>query len=463
MAERAAKAWRRAITSYTTSAKAIRIAPLASQGWCPMYSISRCMAFNQWLFRARKYSSGHKACMLGVRNPADPRLLEMPRRPIVCCLFALMGLLSSGPSRAAAETTDSAQARAKLAEVRGRIAALTTRLGAELKDRDTQAARLREADLAITTLRRRLEGLHADEVSAERRRGELRAEAGTVKSSLDAERRALAAQVNAAYRMGGQEQLKLLLNQGDPAGVGRALAYYGYFARDRAARLAEIGRHVDRLEQLTVQIDLQSAEVRSLEADVSREMAGLQQARVTRTAALAAATTEVANGTEELKRLKGEEQAEETLLADLARVLQDFPVDTQQSFDSLRGRLPWPVQGRVTAKYQTARGGAAGVRRNGVLIETSRGAKVRAPYFGRVVYADWLQGLGLLLILGHNGNYMTLYGHAEVLYKSVGDWVAPGDVIAAVSDAAGASPQLYFEIRDGRTPQDPKIWLKPAP
>jgi septal ring factor EnvC (AmiA/AmiB activator) len=101
------------------------------------------------------------------------------------------------------------------------------------------------------------------------------------------------------------------------------------------------------------------------------------------------------------------------------------------------------------------------VRRNGVLIETSRGAKVRAPYFGRVVYADWLQGLGLLLIIGHNGNYMTLYGHAEVLYKSVGDWVAPGDVVAAVSDAAGPPPQLYFEIRDGRTPQDPKMWLRP--
>jgi septal ring factor EnvC (AmiA/AmiB activator) len=80
-----------------------------------------------------------------------------------------------------------------------------------------------------------------------------------------------------------------------------------------------------------------------------------------------------------------------------------------------------------------------------------------------VVYADWLPGLGLLLIIGHRGNYLTLYGHAEVLYKSVGDWVAPGDVIAAMSDAGGAAPQLYFEIRDGRTPKDPRIWLKPAP
>jgi septal ring factor EnvC (AmiA/AmiB activator) len=76
------------------------------------------------------------------------------------------------------------------------------------------------------------------------------------------------------------------------------------------------------------------------------------------------------------------------------------------------------------------------------------------------VYADWLQGMGMLLIIAHSGNYLTLYGHAEVLYKSVGDWVAPGDVIAGLSDAGGPAPELYFEIRDGRTPVDPKMWLR---
>jgi septal ring factor EnvC (AmiA/AmiB activator) len=145
-------------------------------------------------------------------------------------------------------------------------------------------------------------------------------------------------------------------------------------------------------------------------------------------------------------------------------MMQDFPTDPSQSFDHLRGKLPWPVVGRVTARYQTSRGGSGGgVRWNGVMIEAARGAKVRAPFFGRVVYADWLQGLGLLMIVGHSGGYMTLYGHAEVLYKSVGDRVAPGDVIAALSDTEGAKPQLYFEIREGRKTVDPKLWLKTNP
>jgi septal ring factor EnvC (AmiA/AmiB activator) len=98
-----------------------------------------------------------------------------------------------------------------------------------------------------------------------------------------------------------------------------------------------------------------------------------------------------------------------------------------------------------------------------VMIDAARGAKVRAPFFGRVIYADWLQGLGLLMIIGHGGGYMTLYGHAEVLYKSVGDRVAPGDPIAALRDTEGANPQLYFEIREGRKTVDPKLWLKASP
>jgi septal ring factor EnvC (AmiA/AmiB activator) len=134
------------------------------------------------------------------------------------------------------------------------------------------------------------------------------------------------------------------------------------------------------------------------------------------------------------------------------------------SFAELRGKLPWPVGGKMSVRYQETRdhGAPSAVRLNGVMIETTRGAKVRAPCAGRVVYADWLQGMGLLMIIAHSGNFMTLYGHAEVLYKSVGDWVAPGDVIGAVSDAGATLPQLYFEIREGRKAVDPKAWLRSA-
>ena len=365
---------------------------------------------------------------------------------------------------AAPEATDAVRAKAKLAAVRARIAALTNHLGDELKERDALSARLRAAELLITAERQRLETLRAAEAAAERRRSELRSEHGRDQNALQAERTALAAQVRAAYRIGRQEQLKLLLNQSNPASLGRTLTYYGYFAEERSGRIHTIQTQVMRLEELVTEIDQQDAQLKTLADDASREMSGLEHARAERADALAALTKQVATGNQELARLKREEQAVESLVADLARVMQDFPVDATQSFDRMRGKLPWPVQGRVTAHYQDPHANAApGMRWNGEMIAAAHGAKVRAAYFGRVVYADWLQGLGLLLIIGHSGGYMTLYGHAEVLYKSVGDWVAPGDVIAALSDGAGAAPQLYFEIREGRKTVDPKVWLKTHP
>jgi septal ring factor EnvC (AmiA/AmiB activator) len=382
----------------------------------------------------------------------------------LCIAVASTALCCAGAWAAAPKLDDSAQARAKLAALRARIAALTKRLGEELEQRNALGARLRESELVITAKRRKLDGLRAEQAAAERHRSELRALEERDQNALQSERAALAAQVRAAYMIGRQETLKLMLNQSSPADLGRTLAYYGYFAQDRSGKIDSIRGQVVRLQQLVTEIDEQSARLKTLESDASREMAGLERARGDRADAMAALSKQVASGNQELDRLKREEQAVESLVADLARMMQDFPVDATQSFDAMRGRLPWPVSGRVTAHYQEPHANSApGMRWNGDMIEAARGAKVRAPYFGRVVYADWLQGLGLLLIIGHSGGYMTLYGHAEVLYKSVGDWVAPGDVVAALSDATGSAPQLYFEIRQGRKTVDPKIWLKSAP
>jgi septal ring factor EnvC (AmiA/AmiB activator) len=382
----------------------------------------------------------------------------------VCATIASIALYCAGAWGAAPEPADSTQAKAKLAVVRARIAALTNRLGDELKQRDALSARLRETELIITAQRRRLDALHAAEAAAERRRAELRDEQWRDQNALQSERAALSQEARSAYMMGRQQQLKLLLKQSDPASLGRMLTYYGYFAEERSGKIDAIQGNVTRLQELVVEIDQQTQQLQTLENDASREMAGLQHARADRADALAGLTKQVASGNQELANLKREEQAVESLVAELARMLQDFPVDATQSFDHMRGKLPWPVPGRVTAHYQEQHANsAAGMRWNGEMIEAERGAKVRAAYFGRVVYADWLQGLGLLLIIGHSGGYMTLYGHAEVLYKSVGDWVAPGDVIAALSDANGSAPQLYFEIREGRKTVDPKVWLRPSP
>jgi murein hydrolase activator len=383
-------------------------------------------------------------------------------------MSALLGFtLCAGGRGAVTEPADSAHAdaaKAKLAAVRARITELTNRMGSQLAQRDSLSARVRETELVIAAKRQRVDELHASEAVAERRRSELRAEQTRNQNALQSERRSLASQALAAYMIGRQEELKLLLNQSNPASLGRTLAYYGYFAEQRSRKIKSIQDDETQLQQLVAEIEQQTRELQTLEDDAAKEIAGLQHARAERAVAVAELTKKLASSNQELGNLRREEQAVETLVADLARVLQDFPVDASQSFDHMRGKLPWPVLGRLSTRYQAPRDNSAGgVRWNGVMIDTTRGAKVRAAFFGRVVYADWLQGLGLLMIIGHSGGYMTLYGHAEVLYKSVGAWVAPGDVIAALSDSEGVNPQLYFEIREGRKTVDPKAWLKTMP
>ncbi len=370
----------------------------------------------------------------------------------------------SAAAAAPTESPDAAQAKAKLAAVRQRIAELTGRLGTELKQRDALGARLRDADLAITAQRRRLESVAAARAAVERQRNDLDAEAARNRAALETERASLAAQVRAQYTIGRADELRLLLSQTNPAEAGRMVKYYAYFARLRAARIEDIDSRETRVAELQADIEHTEANLKSLQDETSREVAGLVRAREERAGAIQALSEQVQSGNEQLGRLKQEEQAVESLVADLERVLKDFPVESTQSFEQLRGRLPWPVSGKLSVRNRQTRdhGAPSAVGLNGVMIETTRGAKVRAPCAGRVVYADWLQGMGLLMIIAHGGNFLTLYGHAEVLYKSVGDSVAPGDVIGAVSDAGGTLPQLYFEIREGRKPVDPKSWLKSA-
>jgi septal ring factor EnvC (AmiA/AmiB activator) len=380
-------------------------------------------------------------------------------------VLAALVLAVCGSAALAGDSPDSAEARDKLAALRARIQELTSRIGVELKQRDALSARLREAELDITAKRRRLDALRVQELAVERRRDELRAEQLRDQNVLASERAALAVQARSAYLIGRQERMRLLLNQENPAKAGRMLIYYGYFARARGAKIQEMAERVARIDELAAELEGTTTTLRTLQSDVAREMIALEHTRAERAADVAQLSAQVGSATLELTQLKREEQVVESLVADLSHVVQDFPSDSRQSFAELRGKLPWPVSGRLTARYQEPRAAAAqsSVRWNGVMIAAARGAKVRAPFFGRVLYADWLQGLGLLLIIGHSGNYMTLYGHAEVLYKMVGDWVAPGDVIAAMSDVGGAAPQLYFEIRDGRKPVDPSLWLKANP
>jgi septal ring factor EnvC (AmiA/AmiB activator) len=328
--------------------------------------------------------------------------------------------------------------------------------------RDQLARELEETEKTVGSARGSLDRLRRERAVHTARRAELAEKRRGAEATLAADRDLLERQVRAAYLIGPQEPLKLLLNQKDPAQTGRMLEYYRYFGRSRAAQIEEIERDLGELAALDAALAEEEARLVALEQRQKGELAKLTAARERRGRALVTLEAESKNRAKELERLKDQQGGLEKLVRELRRALErveKFPTDSKSAFAKLRGKLAWPVAGKLSASFGQIRAG--GVKWDGVLVAGAQGSPVRAVYHGRVVYADWLSGLGLLTIVDHGDGYLSLYGHNERLYKEVGERVTAGDTIATVGDSGGrSSPALYFEIRKGGRPVDPRPWFR---
>ena len=365
--------------------------------------------------------------------------------------------MTGGPAAAAERDPEK-----QLGEVRERIEKLQRSMRRDTDRRDSLSAQLRDAEEKVRSTRGRLSDVRRRLAASDERLAQLSAERERNEGKLHDQRAALARQLRAAYMSGREEQIKLLLSQEDPVAFGRMLVYYSYLGRARAGKIAEIEAAVAAIEEAAAQESLERDRLAVLEADSRRELAAVDSARAERGKALRAVNAQIRSNSDAVAKLKREAAALEKLVAELRRALRDLPPVGGQAFEKVRGRLAWPVAGRIVARYGQSRGG--GLKWNGVLIETRRGSEVRALYEGRVAYSDWLPGMGLLMIVDHGG-YMSLYAHNEQLYKAAGDRVEGGEVIATAGDSGGRSrPGLYLEIRRGAQPVDPVPWFRrPAP
>ena len=375
-------------------------------------------------------------------------------------LMAACGLVAAEAGAQGRQPTP-AQKEAELKKVNARIEKVRKAVNEDIEKRDRLSAQLRDAELGVQGARRQLEDTRAQRIASESRRDDLERERASREKELAAERGALAGELRTAYVNGREEQLKMLLNQQDPAAFGRMLAYYGYFGRARAERIASIGDKLEHLALLREKIAAESQRLTDLEARQERELAALKGAQQKRTQAVAAIDAQIKTRGGEIKRLQSQASSLEKLIAELRKALASAPVAKQAPFEPLRGKLPWPVQqGKVLARFGQPRAGGS-LKWQGMLIGTDRGARVRAPFAGRVAYADWLPGMGLMIVLDHGGGYLSLYGHNEEVFRKVGDPVSAGDVIGAVGDTGGHDqPALYFEVRRGRQPVNPENWLQ---
>jgi murein hydrolase activator len=371
-------------------------------------------------------------------------------------LFYIASAASSGATRT---ESDAQKAESELQSVKSEIDRITRQVSGDQVERDRLTRELRSAEVSVGKARESLESVRHERAERAARRTTLAGEKRDAQATIAKGRAALTGQLRAAYLIGHGEPLKLLLNQKDPARAGRMFVYYSYFGRERAEEIHTIEANVTRLDELDTELSAQDQKLAELEKQQRTQLTEVEQARSRRTVVLANLEAESHTRAQSLEKLRSQQAGLEKLLRELREAMARYPVDTNSAFGQLRGKLAWPVSGHVVARFGDTRAG--GVKWDGVLVATERGAPVKAVYQGRVIYADWLPGLGLLTIVDHGDGYMSLYGHNERLYKAVGERVSAGDAIASAGDSGGSSrPELYFEIRKGGKPVDPRPWFK---
>ncbi|WP_160288664.1 murein hydrolase activator EnvC family protein [Pseudomonas knackmussii] len=408
----------------------------------------------------------------------------------------------------AAFADDRADTQRQIEQTQKDIAELKKTLSGIQEEKSGVQKQLKSTETQMGDLEKQVKALQDELEKSEKELQRLDEEKKKLQGARLEQQRLIAIQARAAYQSGRQEYLKLLLNQEHPEKFSRTLTYYDYINRARLDQLKEFNETLRQLDNVEQDIASQKSQQLAQQQDLEARRQQLAEARKERQEALAKLNSDYSSGD---KKLKDREQAQaelnkvlKTIEETLARQAREAEEARQKAlaaererarlerenakndsdvkpskradysgplvasgagfggaFDAARGKLPWPVNGRILARFGSPRGDDPRATWDGVLIGASSGSPVRAVHGGRVVFADWLRGAGLLVILDHGGGYLSLYGHNQSLLKGAGDTVKAGDPIATVGASGGQNtPAVYFAIRHQGRPTDPTIWCR---
>ncbi len=280
---------------------------------------------------------------------------------------------------------------------------------------------------------------------------------------IDAQKKALEKQVKLAHGMGRNEKLKLMLNQENPSMSDRILIYYDYLNNARLEKITIINQDLQSLRNLEVEKlrETEALQVKLLE--IKSERTALSRTKIKRKKVLAKINKRFSMKKAQLSRFKISEKKLKSLIISLQQTIDDYypyGKGSSEKFGLLKGKLAWPIQGKIIKNFGVERSDTD-TRWDGVLLDAKEGTNIKAVAKGRVVYADWLRGYGLLTIIDHGNGYMTLYAFSQSLHKEVGDQVDFGTTIATVGQSGGQSGSgLYFGIRKKGKPVNPVKWCR---
>ncbi len=375
-----------------------------------------------------------------------------------------------------------ASPKTELKDVRERIGTLKKEVKNTEAARDDAADALKESEAAISDINRKLHRLSLQEDEIQDKLARLERQSGRTQGDLEKRQRLLGQLLLQQYRSGGQDSLKILLNQEDPNRIARHLHYYGYLYRAHATLIQRLRTDLDKLEDLADDTRERQAELAEVKAEQTKQKQLLTERRKEREAVLQRLSRKIESQRSELGRLQRDEQRLTQLMERLERQSRAAekpatkgkdrstakpapggrvaePDFSASPFRQHKGQLPMPVRGEVAGRFGSPREDTGAVWK-GLFIRAREGEVVKSVAAGKVVFADWLRGFGNLIIVDHGSGFMSLYGSNESLYKQPGETVKAGETIATVGNSGG-NPQsgLYFELRYQSKPVNPLGWL----
>lgn len=356
---------------------------------------------------------------------------------------------------------DSSDKRAQLKALKARISSVQSELNSKREQRSGEQKALRKVETQLGELQRSLRATNKAIDEQQQQLQSLNQRKLKLRDQQRKQQRLIEQQILAAYQLGQEKKLKMLLNQESPDKLSRALVYYDYFNKARAEQIDSYLSTIDELDAIAPAIEQKAAELNTSRDSLNAQKSALASKQREREQTLAALDKQIGSRDENLKAMQSEQDDLLKLLSAIEEEVANISLPESYSpFSTRRGKMPWPAPGKHLNRFGSARGGSS-LTWNGIEISASRGSEVKAIHHGRVVFADWLRGAGLLIILDHGDGYMSLYGHNESLLFETGDWVKAGDAIATVGNSGGRnSASLYFEIRKNGQPTNPSRWCR---
>lgn len=347
----------------------------------------------------------------------------------------------------------------EMEDLLGRIDAVELRLKRDLEAEHEAEADLREAETEIVRLREAERELQQKLAGRQQKRAKLAVALEASGHSRRRSQQALAVAVRHAWRSGRQGSLKALLGGRSPGEINRRLAWAGILVRAWTQEAQESVRAAAEAGQLRNETDSLERQLEALKARRAEQISGLEQAVAARRATLRSLRQRIGTAGAEIQQLRTRAATLASLVEDLGRIVDDHPAASLPSITAARGQLGWPLRGRVLERFGSGPGRGQ-AKWDGILLEAEAGAGVHAPHPGRVVFADWVRGLGFLMVLDHGEGMLSLYAYNDRLLSRKGEMVSKGQIIAHAGNSGGLrEPGLYFELRRNGEAVDPLRWL----